>query len=109
MNELDKLEQMLMKAGIPFERIEEVYFDEYDLFKERYGEAGKWRRNQIIYGRYSHGGWKFDAICQFGSCGAKDGLIETYGELGIDEGCEPRVMTADEAFEIIRKDWEGTR
>lgn len=110
MNELDKLDEMLTDAGIPFERIKEACFDKYGSFHasihERFGEAGKWLRNQIIYGRDNHGSWKFDAICQFGSHGAKQGLVETYGTLGVDDIGEPRVMTASEAFKIIKNDWE---
>lgn len=117
MNELDKLRKMLRDADIPFEDYQEqkTFYREGALLGSimMYGpEASRYSRNQIIYGiiykkdqdddRY----WKFDAIFQYGSYGAKDGLIETYGELGKGPDGEPRVMTAEEAFEIIKNDWE---
>ena len=113
MNELDKLRKMLRDAGIPFEDYQEKhpFYSEnavLDSIKMYGPEASRYSRNQIIYGRNSEDGmyWKFDAICQYGSYGAKDGLIETYGELGVDSDGEPRVMTAKEAFKIIKNDWK---
>ena len=105
MTEIDELRRMLMDAGIPFEsRIEESKFPR-SCATELFGAAGKYDRNQVIYGRREKG-WKFDAIWQYGSYGAKEGLLETYGPLGVDDEGNPRVMTAREAFEIIKADWE---
>ena len=112
MNELDKLREMLRNADIPFEDYQEKkpFYSESLLDSiMRFGpEANRYSRNQIIYGRNSEDGmyWKFDAIYQYGSFGARDGFIETYGELGVDSDGEPRVMTAEEAFKIIKSDWE---
>ena len=115
-NELDKLRQMLKYAQIPFEDVRELWTIEgiTNSMIHLHGECGKYRRNQIIYGAY-HGkhenircNWKFDAICQAGSYGAREGLIETYGDLGCDKKGQPRVMTAKEAFEIIKADWDKT-
>ena len=113
MNELDKLRKMLRDADIPFEDYQEQkpFYSESAVLNsiEMYGpEASRHSRNQIIYGRNSEDRmyWKFDAIYQCGSYGAKEGLLETYGELGVDSDGEPRVMTAEEAFEIIKSDWE---
>lgn len=78
MYELDELRDMLTKAGIPYEDEIEPMTDERLIsqeLKELYGEAGKWRRNQVIYGRTGHNEWKWDGIWQYGSYGAKEGLI----------------------------------
>ena len=113
MNELDKLRIMLTEAKIPYENYVEgvscYYSDEAKQnFIALYGEAGKYSLNQVVYGRSKNGKtWKFDGICNKGSYGAKQGLIETYGELGVDKTHEPRVMTADEAFAIISAHWNG--
>ena len=101
---------MLDEAQIPYENYQEKFPDDLAEFfvnsVARYGENGMYKRNQIIYGRHKNGhGWKFDGICQCGSYGAFNNMIETYGTLGRDEKNNPRVMTADHAFEIIRKDW----
>ena len=113
MNNLDRLRKMLDDAHIPYESKIELMKDkkineEYEKFMiDEYGESGRYWWNQIIYGRYKDSGdWKFDAIFHHGSYGSESGLIETYGELGEDEHGEPRVMTAEEAFEIIKNDYE---
>lgn len=112
-NELDKLRLMLLREGIPFEDIQQKHIPElmkhYDTeySRMRFGENWIYDRNQIIYGRMSDHSWLFDGICQYGSYGAKKGLIETYGELGVDEEHDPMVLTAEEAFAIIKKHWEG--
>ena len=116
MNELDKLRRMLKRSGIPFEDYKELRSNNNylsnDSLETLYGEAGKYSRNQIIYGRNkkdyfkSENCWKFDGICQYGSFGAKEAMIETYGSLGVDSQGEPRVMTAKEAFDIIKRDYD---
>lgn len=106
MNELDKLRKMLDEAKIPYESYQKEWGRDKPLINWS-GEAGKYEKNQVIYGRYDGGlGWKIDGICQWGSYGAKQGMIETYSDLGVDEDGEPMVMTAQEVFDIIKKDWE---
>lgn len=109
MNELDKLRELLRRSGIPFEDYQETSsFSDKEQKKIaclRYGAAHKWQRNQIIYGRKAKG-WRFDGLCQYGSQGAKLGLIEAYGDLGEDKDHMPRVINAWEAFKIIYTDWE---
>lgn len=117
MNELDKLREMLISANIPFESYREKHpalLSDNDFWKnnfmlcaERYGECGIYGRNQIIYGRSGESSWKLDGICQYGSYGANEGMIETYGELGTDEDGEPRILNADQVFEIIKGDYNG--
>jgi hypothetical protein len=115
MNELDKLREMLTSANIPFESYQEkhpallsdndFWKDNFMLCAKRYGECGIYGRNQIIYGRSDENSWKLDGICQYGSYGANEGMIETYGELGTGEDGEPRVLDADQVFEIIKEDF----
>ncbi|MBR4451578.1 MAG: hypothetical protein IKS39_07080 [Clostridia bacterium] len=103
--EMKKLIGMLRKAHIPFEYYCQYQFTEFmkDMC-ESYGEAGKYSRNQIIY--FNRAGVRvFDCILQAGSYGCTEGLLETYGDLGIDENGEPKVMTADEIFKILEEDW----
>lgn len=101
MNALDNLREMLNEAKIPYESYQEEWPDEQDK-----SEGAQWERNQIIYGKYSKIEWKFDAIFQYGSWGREKNLVETYGELGVDEDGNPRVMSAEEAFSIIKEDWD---
>lgn len=115
MNELDKLRQMLTDAKIPFESRQEkwdVRFPVFPFEKEEYGEACKWSRNQVIYGREENPGeymWQWDGIFQHGSYGAKDGMIESYGPLGVDSKGQPKVVTAEEAFKTIKAHYDGRR
>lgn len=105
--EMARLIRMLLKAKIPFEHIVGLYYGSAESIEtciELYGEAGRYSRNQIIYFR-PDGSRVFDVICQGGSYGCERGLLESYGDLGCDEKGEPRIITADEAFEIIQKDW----
>ena len=104
--EIDKLRKMLTDAGIPHVNLRERYPIDVPWPRQTWGKAGTWIRNQVLYPDGENA--RFDAIWQAGSYGCEQGLIETYHTLGVDERGEPRVMDAEEAFEIIRKDWEGT-
>lgn len=108
MLEIDRLREMLDGAGVKYESIvEESIFEgllEHGYMFDLYGEAAKYMRNQVIYGRNPDAeidSWKIDAIQQYGSYGAKQGYIEAYGEL---VGWEPTIMTAREVFDIIMKE-----
>ena len=109
-NELDKLRAMLDEANIPYESTMILV---PELLKERhldyYSGNNRFVRNQIIYDPDPErpNSWKFDAICQLGSYGSAQGLLETFGELGTDAEGDPLVMTAEEAFYIIEEDWEN--
>jgi len=102
MNEIDELRHMLDEANIPYESSIKEYDDEFISYMGC--EADRYLRNQIIYGRTSDTTWKLDAIWQYGSYGREEGLLETYGELGTEDG-DPMVMDAEEAFRIISEDW----
>ncbi len=106
MNALDRLRKMLNEAKIPYESYQEKWPDGLQLlYGWDKGEGAQWQRNQIVYGRNNQDGWKFDAIFQYGSWGREKNLVETYGELGVDQDGNPRVMSAETAFYIIKKDW----
>lgn len=112
--EIDKLRKLLDKAGIPYINRVVLAEDDVDIYVKMYGEAGKYTRNQVMYGectlsKESLFPWKFDAIWQRGSYGAMAGLIEAYGTLGWDKQENPREMTAQEAFDIIKADYEKER
>ena len=109
MNELDKLRKMLDEAEIPYEDVREEMPDVTDFAQKMFGEAAKWKRNQVIYGGKRGGHWYWDGICQYGSYGAGRGLIETYGTIGWDAKHCPQVMNAEEAFAVISADWEKRR
>lgn len=105
-NQLDKLRHMLDEAKIPYESFKEVYDPKIiDFNSDYYNGNGKYKRNQIIYGQYDTNKWRLDGICQLGSYGYREGLIETYGDLGVDEDEQPLVLTAIEVYNIILKDW----
>lgn len=105
-NEIDKLRGMLSRAGIPFES----YIDGHNAYTLQYVHirclADNYDRNQVIYGRYAQTGWKLAAIFQYGSYGRTENKLELWGDL--IEG-DPIIATAQEAFEMIRKDWEKTK
>lgn len=109
-NELDKLRAMLDEAGIPYESYQKEWPQEQiEMTPELFKGNARWIQNQIVYGREDAIAWKLDGICQYGSYGVAQGLIETYGKLGADAEGDPLVLTAAEAFEIIKEDWEKNR
>lgn len=106
-NELDKLRAMLDEAGIPYDSIKEEWSQEIkDAIPDYYIGNNRYCHNQIVYGAAQNGLWKLDGICQMGSYGASEGLIETYGKLGTDAEGDPLVLRADDVFQIIKEDWE---
>lgn len=66
MSELDKLEKYLFEHGYEYDRIDEE--DEVVL-----------NRHQIIV--YKNKKRQWDAVCQYGSYGYDQGLLEIYGTL----------------------------
>lgn len=120
MNPIDKLDEMLNKAGIPHIKNQKTWKDilthstmtdeEIKEFIEIHQrlcgpEKGLFERNQICYpDTYQNENCRFDCIWHTNSYGEGE-EVETYGELGNVDG-EPDVMTIDKAFEIIKNDWE---
>ena len=112
MKDIDRLRAKLDEAGIPYESYKEPLKPwEIKILSSFYvdGMEEEYSRNQIIYGRIDENTWKLDAIDQFGSYGHREGLIEVWGQLGMDSNGDPLVMTADEVFEIIYNDWVGEK
>lgn len=74
MTELDKLEAYLKKNSIVYRRIEDPHkalYEHYEGFVERH--------QIIVYDRRGRRQW--DAICQWGSYGYEEGLLEIYGNI----------------------------
>lgn len=107
-NELDKLRYMLDKAKIPYDYIKKEFPSSItEQYPEYYNGNNRYLRNQIIYGANNDlTEWKIDGICQMGSYGAKEGLIETCGPLGTDAEGDPLVLHAEDVFQIIKEDWD---
>lgn len=92
--ELDKLEMYLKCRGIEYRR--------YDCDKE-FNEEGfmlKLDRHQIVVGN-----WEWDAICQMGSFGYEEGLLEIMGEIVPDiiDDCVEGYLTAWEVIDRIEE------
>lgn len=105
MNPIEQLHNKLDKAGIPHTySVVKNPRPIADYERQMYGERAKYMRNQIKYPDSIEETCEFDAIWQYGSYGDGD-KVETYHELGRDEDGEPMVMSIDEAFDIIYKDW----
>lgn len=81
MRELDALELYLKKNGYNYQRIDEPCPPEMQEAKEKYAMPDGWlERHQIIVCD-SNGTRLWDAICQWGSYGYSQGLLEIMGSL----------------------------
>ena len=89
LTEFNKLEQMLKKAGILYERVDDVQgtadfvFEFHQLrHPEEYGDK-----------------WLWDVICNTGSYGSEEGLLELWGKDIMDpEG----YLNAEECLDEIK-------
>lgn len=90
MSELDKLEKWLKENGYTYERM-----DNYPkLFLEQFDH-----HQIIVYDEKHNRLW--DCICQYGSYGYDDGLLELMGDIVDEEKCGDIVegwLTADEVI-----------
>ena len=109
-NELDKLRAMLDEAEITYDSIQKEWHEDIKkIFPDYYEGNNRFVKNQVIYGAAPDvSSWKLDGICQMGSYGANEGLIETYGPLGTDAEGDPLVLRAEDVFQIIVEDWRAT-
>lgn len=75
MSELDKLEKYLKTNGIQYGR--------YDANEVRNSDGMLivLDRHQICVGEKEDGTWDWDVICQYGSYGFKEGLLEGLGSI----------------------------
>lgn len=87
MSELDKLEQYLKGKGIDYKRID---------------ESGEYGTHQIIvFDAKENREW--DAICNKGSYGFDEGLLEIYGKLVNPEKDDDSVVGWLTAEDVIRR------
>lgn len=89
MSELDKLEEYLKENGYDYERIDE------DM-----GEIIN-RHQIIVFGK--NGEIEWDAICQYGSYGYKDGLLEVMGKPVVKSTDYDSVVGHLSAGDVIRR------
>ena len=97
LTELNKLEQYLKSKGIPYERIDRK------LTQRVLGEEIDWSRHQICVPVEDQERREWDAICQRGSYGYEEGLIEIMGSI-VSENDGDSVagyLTADDVIKRI--------
>lgn len=105
MNEMEKLKQWLLQEKIHFEYFLEPLLpdileklEEYDLISN---DEMKLSRNQILLSIQYENGYDLSVICQYGSYGVKQGLLE-YCRLKKKE--DPvGYCTAEEVIEVIKE------
>lgn len=98
--ELNKLEQYLIDRGIKYERFDNDDVPYSSTIKYALKES---ERHQICVPCYSADGREWDAICQRGSYGAEDGLLEIYGSI-VSENAGDSVegwLTAEDVIKRI--------
>ena len=97
MSELDILTQYLKDHNIPFER--------YDCSKEDFEINDECTfyidRHQICVPNQQYILW--DVICQEGSYGYRDGLLEAYGDIVEADDVVEGYLTAQDVIERIEK------
>ena len=97
MSELDILTQYLKDHNIPFER--------YDCGKEDFEADGEYTfyidRHQICVPNQQYILW--DVICQEGSYGYRDGLLEAFGDIVEVDDTVEGYLTAQDIIERIEK------
>lgn len=79
MTEMEKLVEYLDKSGAKYKRYKETHIVTFPD-----GNDIDLGRNQVIV-YDTDGNIKWDAICQYGSYGYKEGLLEIMGDI-VDEG-----------------------
>lgn len=90
LTELNKLEEWLKENNIDYERVD-----------------GEWR-HQITVPNKKEKSW--DVVCQYGSYGYEDGLLEAYGEIVDDGGIGDDVegwLSAEDVIERVKAAWKN--
>ena len=96
LTELNKLEKYLREKHIPYERIDQ------DEILDQYGLARQLERHQICVPEADSKLKDWDVICNWGSYGFEEGLLELYGSL-----CDGDVigwLTAEDVIARIEKE-----
>ena len=100
-NPINKLSEMLSNAGISHVKKQAARPN----INEHTNERDKWLMNHIFYpDTYESNRCKFDCCWASYSYGSGE-QVESYGLLGSDERGEPRIITIEEAYQIIFDDW----
>ena len=97
MTELDKLEQYVKNRGFDYERIDEEPETE---FEKKYGI--NWHQI-LVYADRNNSKAKWDAICQYGSYGYKEGLLEVMGKWLLGNNDVKGYLTADEVISMVEE------
>lgn len=106
MEQIEVIKKWLIQENIRFEYYYEPFIPEIleDLEKHNLilNEDMKLSTNEIVLRRQHENGYDISIICQFGSYGVKQGLLEYY-RMGKDK--EPvGFASAEEVIEVI-KEW----
>lgn len=102
LTQLNRVEQYLKDKGIPYER-----FDSEDILLSPTTPYAlkEMERHQICVPGYSAQSREWDVICQRGSYGAEEGLLEIYGSI-VDPYAGNSVegwLTADDVIARIER------
>lgn len=101
LTQLNRVEQYLKDNGIPYER-----FDNDNIFNTKFPYLLEtMERHQICVPGYSAQTREWDVICQKGSYGAEEGLLEIYGSI-VDPYAGDSVegwLTADDVIARIER------
>ena len=101
LRELDKLEEYLKKNGTRYTRRDEEYVFA-GMFEGKFVEYPYDRHQIVVFDPKEVQLW--DAVCQFGSYGGEQGLLEIMGDI-VEEGEGDVVgfLTADDVIERIER------
>lgn len=104
MTELDKLEKLLKERGIEYERLDQekgYYQFKNELSGEMIKVPMQMDRHEIFVPSRENCEW--DAICQEGSYGYKEGLLEIYGSIVPEENEDNVIgwLTAEEVMAML--------
>lgn len=102
LTQLNKVEQYLIDNDIPYER-----FDNEDepISPQMPYCLKAFERHQICVPSYNAQNREWDVICQRGSYGAEEGLLEIYGDI-VDQNAGDSVegwLTADDVIARIER------
>lgn len=100
LTELNKLEKYLKQNSIQYERIDT------DKTFDANGFLYTLERHQICVPVEDDELREWDAICQYGSYGYEEGLLEIMGSIVHEEDCDSVVgyLTADDVIKRIEKE-----
>lgn len=102
LTQMNRLEQMLKEAGIPYEREDRESIPREEVIRRGYDHF--YDRHEIFYpDKARH---ISDVVCFHGTYGWEDGLLEQMGLLPDCEDTVQGYLTAEEVFERWKKHYE---